>query len=1369
MPKCAYITVPCIAFLFSVVLLSAQPTCQPLSFSIQYLDYSSGLSSARVNSVTQDQLGFWWLGTEFGLQRFNGKSFQTFRHQSGDASSLPDNVIRAVHADKHNRLWVATPVGICRYLPATGHFKTYQIQGDQPTLGFPSQFLEDSRGDLWLAATGESTLFRLQSGSDVWERYPLPAHTGIIGRNIGEDRQTGNIWLIYKRQDGIACLGYIDRRTGRLTPGPGALDTLTRNACHFGLDPSRGLWSSRVTDSWYPDFLFRYDLSTGQTRRFNLSSLNFSPLFVDRKGQAWFFKSQQREFGFINPNSDSPTVYCWPQSMDGRKTLSTDITCIYEDREGNIWISTNTNGVFVINTSAHRFLPVYENFNDQVNGKIRDPISMWESPEGKIWVGTYNHGTYLLDQDFRLLKKIFTPVNETYDKPAEISDRNANTVWSFSSDLEGNIWAGCQAGVLMQFSPSGELLWKGQDSVLAYRTIRCLSRDNDGYIWVGTQGGLLARLDPKSRTISRFEAMDPSTQTPMRLYKIIPDKEGWLWLVYADQVLHYHTLTKSWKLVQLSGKTKIAAGTGYEFISGAVAWGSDSLLVYGRNLYWLDKNTRTAREIEKLSTSLTGYVRFAARARDDLILAFSTGAARWSMRTGRLVSYSTQDGLPDIYSETLNVGCYLRNGHVVLGMGGEGAYFFQPDSVRKTDTRPPNVLIDGMWVNGRRIALDIYASIKNLRLRHSENFLRVAYACATMQQQQHLRFRYRLIGYSREWVDNGGKRSVELTGLTPGRYVLEIQVRNREGLEALQVAQLPFSILPPWYLSWPALIMYVVLLILSIYRLYHFQLQRKLELAESTRLREMTAFKSQFYTNITHEFRTPLTIILGMAEEMENNPDNFLLKGIAMIRRNSNRLLELVNQVLELSKLESGQLELRLQRGDGIRLLKYLTENYSSFAASREVNLSFSSTLNALEMDFDTEKVQQIMDNLLSNAIKFTPAGGEVCVDVQKLAWGAAEMPHAMHPTAYSEGVLAVTVKDTGIGMAAEELKHIFDRYYQVKNTNNLSGTGVGLTLALEFARWMEGDITVESEVGKGSIFTFYLPILRKTDTTDVWAMQSHGVSHAPSETFTDETVPAEADSLRVLLIEDNPDVLQVLRACLHPHYQIDTAENGRIGLEKAQQILPDLIVSDVMMPEMDGRALCTALKQDIRTSHIPVILLTARAGLQNKLEGLDLGADDYLVKPFEKAELLARMRQLTEQRKRLRNYYLQQALTGTAATTPEATVKISQTDEAFLAKIKDIVESHYSNADFGIGDLEMTMAMSHAQFYRKFTALMGISAVEYLRRVRIQKAQELLQDPDCSISDVAFSVGFNDPAFFSRVFKSATGLSPNEWRNSRV
>ena len=733
------------------------------------------------------------------------------------------------------------------------------------------------------------------------------------------------------------------------------------------------------------------------------------------------------------------------------------------------------------------------------------------------------------------------------------------------------------------------------------------------------------------------------------------------------------------------------------------------------------------------------------------------------------MKYDLQDGVPVQFHEVENSAVRLSDGRILAAWGTAGFMVFHPDSLRSSDLAPPKVRITGLSAMGKPLPFNPYAvRSAPFRFKHSQNFLTLRYACFSWRQRQHLRFRYRVLGYSNKWVDNGSQHSVSLAGLPPGRYVVEIEARNREGQTAGSNTFFPLRMLPPWYLSWPALLGYALLFGLLGYRFYRFQLKRRMEASEARYLREMDAFKTNFYTNITHEFRTPLTVILGMADQVQENPSKYFHKGLDMIRQNGLRLLELVNQVLELSKLESGKLETKLQRGDGITFLQYLTESYISYAESRGVELSFFSGLPAIEMDFDPEKVQQVFVNLLSNAIKYTPSGGQVRVQVDSLAWGNPALSASLLKPDHSEGVLAIRVLDTGIGISPEDLKHVFDRYYQVKNSRSDTGTGIGLTLALELARWMQGDIQVESEVGRGTTFVVYLPVLRKpgTGTAAAWVFPSFGKAPAPIEEFRGEEAFSEEGKPRLLLVEDSADVLQYLQICLRPGYQLQTATNGRIGLEMARDFLPDLIISDVMMPEMDGMAFCGELKQDIRTSHIPIILLTARAGVPDKIEGLERGADAYLVKPFDRGELLAQVRQLLEQRQRLQEYYRQAVGLGSGQVQKEPVAPLSVAEERFLKRLQEIVEAHLTDPDFGASELERALGMSHAQLFRKMKALLGYSAVALIRKVRIRKAQELLGKKEMSISEVAFAVGFKEPAYFSRVFKEETGVSPGEWEN---
>jgi len=1352
--------------------LYAQQDCQPNPYLFYALDRNAGLMSNRVNCVAQDQAGFWWFGTDNGLQRFDGHAFERFDVLPGDSIQLERPVI-ALYQDRSNRLWVVTNNQILQLDTSTNHFVPAAIKDrENPIFGYPSRIIEDSRGDLWLATSATSGLLRLRADSESWESVTIPGGASILGRNIQEDPVTGHIWIMFKEPGKKTALGYMDGRTGQLYPGPDKLSAEVGEATQFTIDGENNLWTSSRAEDLTVGYVIQYLNSRGISKPHYLSTNPDAPFFSDRKGRFWHFSFDKSDFGYYDKNTGKFRRFCWPVSYNNNASLEASINDFFEDREGNIWIST-LNGLFVFNPDRATIAPAFalpkKQGNLPADGTFGSPLRVAQTSGSTIWVGTYFRGTYLLDRDFQEIKKYQHPVPSGYVALDVVRNlENFNTLWVFEEDLNGNIWAGGQSGVIIQFDPSGEVLWKGQ---FLDRTIRGMALDQEGKIWLGTQGGILGKLDPEDRELEVVLQAPQSDLYPTpRLLQMLPDGEDVLWLVYNDRIQGFNiregkTLSLNHQPEQgFMGRLEPSA------IAQAIAWNDSTLIVVGRSIHWFDKNKRVFSPAMLSEHVSTLGIKSAVRDGTSLWLIGFNGIACWSPETGKIVKYDIEDGVPVQYHEIEHAAIRLSDGRILAAWGNAGLVVFHPDSLRLGDGTPPKVRITGLSVMGQPQPFNAYAAMTSpFRLKHNQNILTVSYDCLSWQQRHHVAFRYRIQGNSGQWIENGSQRSISLAGLSPGSYVLEIEVRNREGQTAAENTFFPLRIFPPWYLSWPALLGYVLLLGVLGYQFYSLQLKRRMEASHARQLKEMDAFKTKFYTNITHEFRTPLTVILGMAQEAQDNPAQYFNKGLGLIRHNGLRLLELVNQVLEFSKLESGKLETRLQRGDGMLFLRYLTESYISFAETREVELSFSSGTASLPMDFDPEKVQQVLVNLLSNAIKFTRPGGWVQVSVELFRWEDPRLPGSLRMPSFSEGVLVIRVKDTGIGIAEADIRHIFDRYYQAKNKHSQTGTGIGLSLALELARWMGGDIQAESEQGKGSTFTFYLPVIHKpgTEAAIEWTFWPSGKAPASPEADREEAV-AGADTPRLLLVEDNPDVLVYLDICLRSSYRLQTAANGREGLALARQMLPDLVISDVMMPELDGISLCAALKEDVRTSHIPVILLSARAGVSQKIEGLDRGADVYLIKPFDRAELLAQVRQLLEQRRRLQEYYRQTLGMGAPEVRERPVAPMPPLEEQFLKELYAVVSTHLTDPNFGASDLERALGMSHAQLFRKMKALLGYSANTLIRKMRIQKAMELLGDQTRSMAEVAFASGFNDPAYFSRVFKEETGIPPSEWIKER-
>ena len=526
------------------------------------------------------------------------------------------------------------------------------------------------------------------------------------------------------------------------------------------------------------------------------------------------------------------------------------------------------------------------------------------------------------------------------------------------------------------------------------------------------------------------------------------------------------------------------------------------------------------------------------------------------------------------------------------------------------------------------------------------------------------------------------------------------------------------------------------------------QIEKEKEKSEAFRLQELDIFKTRFYSNITHEFRTPLTVIEGMANELEKNPKKEVGKKLSLIKKNSKNLLALVNQMLDLSKLKAGKMESNLKQADIILCIRYLVESHESFAKLQNLGLQFYSEEQSLLMDFDAKKLERVLTNLLTNAIKFTPEYGKVLVVTKKIV---------KNELAY----LQLLVKDSGIGISEQQIPFIFDRFHQGNPIYENEGTGIGLALVKELVAIMEGDIKVESELNKGSSFILDFPIHNNAplDKERVHYPYSSPILSNTHTSKKQDAILLENGVPILLIIEDNTDVAYYLQTCLEDHYQILICRNGKTGIDKALGILPDIIISDVMMPEMDGFQVCKILKEDERSSHIPIILLTAKATSEDKLIGLTHGADAYLIKPFEKEELIVRLNKLLEIRQTLQKKYSSMLISSQPVTF------IENKEDTYIEKVEKIVLNNMEGEEFSIHELARALHLSRSQVHRKIKALTGMSAAIYIRHIRLQKAKELLGSSELSIAEIAYQVGFKTPVYFSQVFKETFGKSPNATR----
>ena len=715
-----------------------------------------------------------------------------------------------------------------------------------------------------------------------------------------------------------------------------------------------------------------------------------------------------------------------------------------------------------------------------------------------------------------------------------------------------------------------------------------------------------------------------------------------------------------------------------------------------------------------------------------------------------------------------------------------GIIYFHPDSI-KDDPVPPSVVISRVSLfnrPGEKLKYKGFISeLKNITFPYYQNDLRFDYIGLQYSEPEKNKYKYILENFDEDWVTAGIQKNATYTNLEPGEYIFRVTAANRDGVWNKKGASLKIIITPPWWKTNPAYFFFALLFFSIIYFIWKMQLKRirikhdyEMSRFEAEKLHEVEEMKSRFFTNISHEFRTPLTLILGPVKQIIEKLNNSKMKDdLIVVHRNANKLLGLVNQLLDISKIESGKMKLRASAQNIVALLKAYVLSFVSYVERKKITLEFKSTEDEIIAYIDKEKIEKIFNNILSNAFKFTPEGGSITVGV-KIVYNHPPSTNYQFPKC-----IEITISDTGIGIPEENISNIFDRFYQVDGSHKREqvGTGIGLALTKELVELHKGKIQVESEEGKGTIFTVSIPIGKEHLSPDdiyVTEMEKDNANEPEQiiTEFDDNLIKLNEDKFNInlygngsspllLIVEDNADVRNYIAGNLKGDYRILEAADGEEGWNMSIENLPDLIISDVMMPKMDGIELCKKLKTDKRTSHIPLILLTVKAENQDKIEGFETGADEYIMKPFQPEILIARIQNLIEQRKRIQEHFKNEGI----INLEEA--KITSVDKKFLQNVFNIIAENISNPSFSVQSLAEKSAVSYQLLHKKIVCLTGEPPVELIRRIRLLKAAELIENKFGNISEIAIEVGFNNPAYFSECFKKQFGLSPSQYNHKSL
>lgn len=1359
-----------VAFLFPCILF-CQSSLAKDNFHFEIFALPGGAMANQVQQVIQDPTGFLWFATKGGLIKYDGRAFKTFQHQPDNPYSLPSNFVECLFFDSQGNFWIGTyGKGIALFDRDTEQFsKPLQLDKLMTRAEniYVYAFEEDNEKNIWIGANGGLVKYNLITQEthyfteDATNPKALKSH---IVWNIYKDKQ-GTIWV------GSGFPWMYDPTVGGLHRYNALTNDFTRYE-HKVNTPS-SLADNRVgaifedsrNDFWVgtmEDGLHQMDRQTGTFQRlgypYNPKDAISSPYVEDLKFNPKGFSQvtfvHEDAFGrlWVGAFNGGLNIYDpkinqqihFENNKADKSSLPTNyIFDIFETRDNTVFLCTGDGGgnqlikvTYAEPLFAEEQLPKKEYGQGHIQSMVEDEV-------GNVWIGTkYGEGLFQWQpKEGRINTHL-----------PFLTSKNINAL---STDGSANLWIGFDEAGFQILNPStNQLVTNPSIKILRQETesesINTIFEDSQQNIWIPrrSNGVSILRKDESIIHLTKENA-PPTVLSAKTVDKILEDDEGKIWLFGNYQMLNgiYSLTIDEYNPTTHTVTTHLQRGQESGYIS-SVDMDEEGNFWFTNGLDGIKKYNPTTKELTTLNTS-------NSRIPSDEILALlvSKTGIIWMQTKKEIVAYHPEQesfrffGALDGVNIDFWYGSILerKNGHILFG-GQDGFLTINPKRLDwQQQFEKPKVVVTNLSVDNQNIPF--HAELlsnkpiwnqNQLVLEHNQNNFSFGLSCLDYSKKGHY-IEHFLENYDSYWRPVGPEQIAYYVNVPSGNYTLKTRGANHQGGWNDTGQSIAIIIKTPWWKTWWAYLGYFIIGISFLYFLYRFQLKRQIEQQEALRLKEIDALKSKLYANVTHEFRTPLTLILGQAQQIQQESQdpsiNIKSKSIA---QNGQQLLRLVNQLLDIRKLEVKEESLNMVQGDIIPVLNNIADSFESLAIRRAIDYQVHLPPTALKMDYDGDKFQKIVANLISNAIKFTPKGGQVAIFVQQL-----------------EETLMINVKDSGIGIDEKDLPHIFNRFYRADNSHQIGGTGIGLALTKELVDLLKGQIQVTSKKDIGTTFTVKLPI-----TTIAPKQMANIVAPIVIDLNEVTAMPVinkdQTDLPIVLIVEDNTDVAQFTATCLHGLYTIHFAVNGQEGIEKAIELVPDIIISDVMMPKKDGFELCETLKQDESTSHIPIILLTARADMEDKIAGLSRGADAYLAKPFNSKELNVRIEQLIQMREKLKERYA-----GITLKKP-STDKALRIEDEFVLKVRAAIEMHLDDENFGVEELSKIIFLSRAQVHRKIKALTGKSTGQFMHTVRLHHAMQFLQETDKSITVIAFDVGYSDPSYFTRMFTREFGQPPS-------
>lgn len=1348
-----------------ITLLLYGSACLSQALQVHALTVASGLSQGFVSCIFEDHRGFIWIGTFNGLNRYDGYEVKRFTPDNTGRWSLKANFIYCIAEDAQGLLWIGTDKGPVVLDPYTERF--VQLAEIAPALpaGEVIKIICATDNRIWLChrQPGQTGVCVVRPPADLLRLVREdPVNAGAfevlpVGLSAGLERPLMGLYLF---NDSIFAASDARSQLCRIDPANLRAQRVDPRQLPHQVWGNYGLFFSRKEHHGY--VFMRRDVAGGQPGNVNQVSEFFQlpdeTLALVQPRDSTVCQLDTFSSHLELPGNGRSEFYRQYQPLLRLDQAVSEAMLV--DRLGNVWLGTIGYGARKISSRKlvfRQYLPyksVY-NFTFLPDGRVWPGIycqnKVFNLHTGQLepapWVNILHNyeweynlfisrtGVWWLTKatlsGLQVLRKS-RQTEQWEEQPLHLT-KFENVPVQFFEDRQGNIWIAGNRGEIARIRPAGKQVsaWNisrffpGEEAQQLRST--CLTEDKHGLIWIGCNFGLIQVSNPNGEPAFQAFHNHSNKGTIFKSDWILgafpdPEQEHILWLG-----------TRGGGLIRLDWQTlNVETFTEKEGLTNNVVYG---ILPDSSGYLWLSTNR---------------------------------GLCRFNPRNHTFASFQQAD--PAINTE-FNTGAYslLPSGEMAFGSIA-GLFIFRPPSERQTD-RPALVAVTSIDINGQPLEFPctdgcLQFNTGNdlaLRLPYDQNNIAIAFAALQTTDPSIVQYRYRVTGLSAHWVPVGSQRSANLVGLPPGEYVLELQAKDPDDdWDMAVISRLPLTILPPWYRSLPAWLAYALALLLLI-RMYIRFVRKRLALEhaidlgkkEMEQLKTLDDFKNRFFAYISHEFKTPLTIILGMADRLSQGKNAAQTPAYAQdIILQGRNMLELVDQLVDITRLEEKQLHLNWQQGNFSAYIRYLVESYRPLAGFRDLQLECACDSPDIIMDFDPLRLKYILSNLLTNAIRHTPSGGSIRVRLGML-----------RPAEF----VRLEVSDTGEGISAADMPHIFERYFR-GGSGAPSGTphfGLGLAFVRELVQLFNGAIGVSSHPGHGTSIAITLPVSRSAPLLDIWA--PGGIVPASGLVGDIPAAPLQQHGLpQLLVVEDNPVISDYLQLCLRPHFQLTLVADGLLGWDYALEHLPDLVLTDVMLPGIDGLELTRRIKSHELTDHIPVVMLSARSELEDRLSGQRLGADAYLAKPFHEQELILVLQNLYNLQRRWQKRFTGQGTAPAGATAShtlpiDALAGIPQKD-AFRTRLYAVFEKNYSQENYGLPQLCRDLKISKSQLQRKLAALSGQSAMQLLRHYRLQKAYILLQaEPNLNVKEVCFQVGFKDPAHFSKLFTKAFGQAPSK------